>query len=398
MPESYDSPAPRTTLSNCYMVTIALARLSGLQMAVSFAALALIAITAPPAWCGTLHGVFALGDPNRPIPAPIFENPQVDGIALRYFWNALEPAEGEFNWAPIDAEIAQAVEHRKLVSLGVTPGVFTPDWVYRDGAAQFSFVWDKPWGPPPCSKVRIPVPWDPVYLSKWLAFVRAMGQRYQGNPALVSIKIEGINAQTEELLLPHSRPGRPNAGKLVDCAPNDDIGEWLKIGYTAAKIKETWRAIARACLLAFPTQALVLQAGPWGTPPIDDAGGLIPNRDSNTQLAPSIISIGNEEIRSRFVVQNNGLQANWDWPQLKHIAGEANIGFQMAWRVTNDPTCRMNNFERPCDPHAMLQLAVNRGIDAGAIYLEIYIIDLLNPQLDDVVADAHARVGRARIR
>jgi hypothetical protein len=118
---------------------------------------------------------------------------------------------------------------------------------------------------------------------------------------------------------------------------------------------------------------------------------LIPNRDSNTQLAPSIISIGNAEIKSHFVVQNNGLQASWDWPQLKQIAGEANIGFQMAWRVTNDPTCRMNNFERPCDPHTMLQLAVNRGIDAGAIYLEIYMVDLLNPQLDDVVADAHAR-------
>ena len=373
------------------MTKIALASFSPRQMAVSFAALALISITGPPAWCGMPHGVFALGDPNRPIPRAIFDNPHVDGIALRYFWNELEPAEGQFNWAPIDAEIAQAVEHRKLVSLGVTPGILTPDWVYRDGAAQFSFMWDKPWGPPPCSKVRIPVPWDPVYLSKWLAFVRAMGERYLQSPTLVSIKIEGIDAQTEELLLPHSRPGRGNAGKLVDCVPNDDVGEWQAIGYTAAKIKETWRAIARAYLEAFPTQALVLQTGPWGMPPIDDAGGLIPNHDSNTQLAPSIISIGNAEIEGHFVVQNNGLQASWDWPQLKQIAGEANIGFQMAWRVTNDPTCRMNNFERPCDPHTMLQLAVNRGIDAGAIYLEIYMVDLLNPQLDDVVADAHAR-------
>ncbi len=363
----------------------------------SLAALALVAIPVASV-SGTLHGVFALGDPNRPIPAAVFENPQIDGIALRYFWNALEPTEGQFNWAPIDAEIAQAVAHRKLVSLGVTPGVFTPDWVYRDGAAQFSFLWDKPWGPAPCSKVRIPVPWDTVYLAKWFVFVRAMGQRYQNNPALVSVKIEGVNAQTEELLLPHSRQGQASTNKLVDCAPNDDVSEWHSLGYTAARVKETWRAIARAYLEAFPTQALVLQTGPWGTPPIDDAGRLIPKRDSNTQLAPSIISIGQEMIKSRFVVQNNGLQANWERPQLKQVAAGASLGFQMAWRVTNDPSCRMNNFERPCDPHAMLQLAVNRGIDAGAIYLEIYIADLLNPRLDDVVADAHARVGRARFR
>lgn len=380
-----------------YRAKSVLARITASLIATSFGLVFLIATTAPQAWCGTLHGVFALGDPNRPIPAEIFDNRQIDGIALRYFWNELEPAEGQFNWGPIDAELAQAVEHHKMVSLGVTPGVFTPDWVYRDGAAQFSFLWDKPWGPPPCSKVRIPVPWDPVYLSKWSAFVRAMGQRYHGNPALVSAKIEGINAQTEELLLPHSRPGQRNAAKLVDCAPNDDVGEWQAIGYTAAKIKETWRAIAHAYLEAFPTQALVLQIGPWGTPPIDDSGGLIPKRDSNTELAPSIISIGNAEIKGRFVVQNNGLQANWNWPQLKQIAGGANIGFQMAWRVTNDPTCRMNHIERPCDPHAMLQLAVNRGIKAGAMYLEIYIADLLNPQLNDVIANAQARTGRAEL-
>src|SRR6266481_684752 len=379
------------------MAKIALARFSPLQMAVSLAALALIAITGPPAWCGTLHGVFALGDPNRPIPPPIFNNPQVDGIALRYFWNALEPSEGQFNWAPIDTEIAQANEHGKLVSLGVTPGVFTPDWVYREGAAQFSFLWDKLWGPPPCSKVRMPVPWDPVYLSKWLAFVRAIGRRYYGNPALVSVKIEGINAQTEELLLPHSRPGQGNASRLVNCPPNDDVGEWQSLGYNSAKIKETWRTIARAYLEGFSTQALVLQTGPWGMPPIDDAGRLIPKRDSNTALAPSIISIGNEEIKNRFVVQNNGLQANWEWPQLKQIAGSAKVAFQMAWRVTDDSSCRMNHYQRPCDPHTMLQLAVNRGIESGAIYLEIYLADLLNPQLNDVIADAHARIGRAEL-
>lgn len=379
------------------MTSTSSANLAPSPAAMFFAFLILIIMTGPPAWCATIRGVFALGDPNRPIPAAIFSNPRIDGIALRYFWNVIEPGEGQFNWAPIDAELAQAAAHHKLVSLGVTPGAFTPDWVYRDGAAQFSFLWDKPWGPPPCSRVKIPLPWDPTYLSKWLNFVREMGQRYGKNSALVSVKIEGINAQTEELMLPHWRPGQKNASKLVDCQPGDDVSQWQSVGYTAAKIKDTWRTIARGYAEAFPNQALVLQTGPWGTPPIDDTGGLIPKRDTNTQLAPAVIAIGNELAMSRFVVQNNGLQANWEWPQLRQVAGNANVAFQMAWRVTDDSSCRMNHFERPCDPHTMLQLAMNRGIDAGAIYLEIYTVDLSNTRLDDVIANAHLRIGGRRI-
>jgi hypothetical protein len=380
------------------MARTALARFLRSPRVISLAFLILITITGKPAWGGTIRGVFALGNPNRPTPSAIFNNPNVDGIALRYFWNAIEPSEHQFNWAPIDAELAQAAAHHKLVSLGVTTGIFTPDWVYGAGAAQFSFRWDKPWGPPPCSTVRMPLPWDPIYLSKWLNFVREMGQRYGKNSALVSVKIEGINAQTEELLLPHSHPGQKNASKLVNCQPGDDVSEWQSVGYTATKIKETWRAIARTYLEAFPTQALVLQAGPWGMPPIDDTGSLIPKRDSNTQLAPEVIAIGNELIGGRFVVQNNGLQANWDWPQLREVAGSANVAFQTAWRVTNDSSCRMNHFERPCDPHTMLELAVNRGIDDGAIYLELYTDDLLNPRLDGVIANGHARFAGRQTR
>src|SRR5690242_12264544 len=150
----------------------------------------------------SLVGVYALSDGRAAIPPAVLSNPNVDGLALRYWWDELEPREGAFDWRQIDDQIAAAHAHGKKVSLGVTAGIHTPDWVYARGASYFTFVWDKSWGPPVCSKQRIPIPWDSVYLARWTAFVRSVGARYAGNPSVVYIKITGINAGTQETLLP----------------------------------------------------------------------------------------------------------------------------------------------------------------------------------------------------
>jgi hypothetical protein len=64
----------------------------------------------------------------------------------------------------------------------------------------------------------------------------------------------------------------------------------------------------------------------------------------------------------------------------------------MLWSVTGDSTCRMNQRKTPCDPHAALQAAVDRGIREGAQFLEIYPSDIKNAALRDVIDAAHARL------
>jgi hypothetical protein len=66
-------------------------------------------------------------------------------------------------------------------------------------------------------------------------------------------------------------------------------------------------------------------------------------------------------------------------------------GYQMLWRVTDDPTYRMNQGV-PVDPVTALQTAVDNGAAAGARYLEIYYADIVNPDLQDVIASAHDRL------
>jgi hypothetical protein len=330
--------------------------------------------------------------PGSPVPEAILRDPNVDGIALCFLWSRIEPREGEFNWAIIDREVEKIRASGKYYSMVVTPGISTPPWVYAAGSRAFEFRWDKPWGPPPCTLVRFPIPWDQAYLKKWHAFVRALGARYSADPHLVLAKIQGVNAQTPEFLLPHDRPGAHSGERLVGCEPSDEIAEWQRMDYRPSKVRHAWEASAEAYRSAFPNQELALETGPWGMPPIDNSGNLIRGQATDLKLPDSIISTGKELLPHRFVAQNDGLQATWAWPALRELARPEPFAFQMAWKVTDDPSCRMNRFIRPCDPREMLQKSTDRGINAGAAYLEIYQADLVNPSLNDIVAQTHRRL------
>lgn len=341
---------------------------------------------------GTLSGVYALADQDDALPGAVLDNPNVDGLALRYSWKQLEPREGVFNWSPIDAQVTAAAKHRKKVSLGVTAGIRTPDWVYAAGAGYYSFIWDKPWGAPICSSQRIPIPWDPVYLAKWDAFVRALGARYAHNSNVVYVKITGVNATTQEAILPHSRSATIS-GFGVTCVSGDDIGRWQAIGYSRGKIAQAWKHMANTFAESFPEAELGLMIGPAGFPPIDDEGKIISRRGADRELALRLIAEGNTSYGRRFVVQNNGLSAVRSWPELDSISRQTTVGWQMAWSATGDARCRMNGGVVPCDPQYVLRSAVSRGIESGAKFVEIYALDILNPALRDIIAQAHGHLS-----
>src|SRR5882724_9646501 len=89
-----------------------------------------------------LENADSLGDPIHDWsrdPAPT--NPYVQGIALRTHWDRVEPHEhadpNDFYWDYLDQGVAFAAAHGKKVSISVTAGVTTPQWVYDAGAPIF---------------------------------------------------------------------------------------------------------------------------------------------------------------------------------------------------------------------------------------------------------------------
>src|SRR5579885_3132349 len=189
-----------------------------------FAASVLLAVPAFGLDVTKLAGIYALGE-GRGFAADVTGSPEIDGLALRYSWSQLEPRENVFNWSGIDRDIAAARRFGKKISIGVTAGARTPRWVYLAGARGFTYTWDRPWGFPVCSARTIPVPWDPVYLSKWGEFVKTLGVRYSDNPALAYVKITGINGNTQELILPHSRNRRVDIDG-TRCETTDEVIDW----------------------------------------------------------------------------------------------------------------------------------------------------------------------------
>jgi hypothetical protein len=113
-------------------------------------------------------------------------------------------------------------------------------------------------------------------------------------------------------------------------------------------------------------------------------------------LAQQLMEQGANRFGDRFVLMTGALSALRAWTPHGDLAGRVKIGDQMLLGVTHDRNCRMNGGQSPCDPHQVLQEAVNRGIDSGALFLEIYVEDVQNPRLQDVLAQAQARLSANR--
>jgi hypothetical protein len=159
---------------------------------------------------------------------------EVYGISWRFRWKTIEPREGEFNWELIDKPLQVTSNAGKKVMLRVTAGSFTPDWVYQAGAKQIDFSNTDLANPEHYSKtLKMPIPWDEVYLAKWKAFIHAFGRRYNGNPHTYSIQMTG-GGHIGEMNLPKA------------------YQKWQQAGYTDEKLITAWTRIIDAYQKAFP--------------------------------------------------------------------------------------------------------------------------------------------------
>ena len=86
------------------------------------------------------------------------------------------------------------------------------------------------------------------------------------------------------------------------------------------------------------------------------------------------------------------------WPEVARLAPRVSTGYRMLWAATGDRSCRMTHKVKPCDPSTTLKAAIDRGIEAGAQFLEIYNADILNPELQGLLAQTHERLSPGSVR
>ncbi len=133
---------------------------------------------------------------------------------IRFHWADVEPAEGTYDWKVIDDAIAAWKSRGATVSMRVmtcsahSAGYYaSPKWLFDAGCKGFEY--EVGGGDPTSGGKRIPRIEpdyaDPLYLAKHAAFIKALGQRYDGHPGVEFLDI-GSYGNWGEWHTKHSAP------------------------------------------------------------------------------------------------------------------------------------------------------------------------------------------------
>jgi len=277
----------------------------------------------------SVKGVYSLHNTNSAISAaPELNKPYVQGLSIRYGWKNIQPTAGSYNWIGMDQALALC---RKAI-IRVVAGTMSPAWVE-------------------CQKTTtspaIPYPWDEAYLKPWLVFIKAFGQRYNGNKTVQMVQMTGGGLAAEMFL-----------GK--------QYVNWPALGYTKERIVGVWKQIIDAYAAAFPKKRLGLNIG-------------APLR-TDYEVLDEILTWAIAKYPLQIVLQYNGLHGRdgvldeYD-KRLKDRSKRVTVGYQTTGSTEWNPE-NMGDY----------RVAFEKAVLCGASYLELYDCDLLNESLaEDIV-------------
>jgi len=104
----------------------------------------------------------------------------------RWFWETLEPQQGQVRWDIISNALAEAHKHRQQLAIRLMPYDQKhplPEWYRKSGAKRANAEGAPLWEPDFA---------DPLYLKYWGALVKEAGRRFDGNPDLDTVDISSV--------------------------------------------------------------------------------------------------------------------------------------------------------------------------------------------------------------
>lgn len=273
-------------------------------------------------------------------------NPNIDGMRVKTRWASAQPLQNSYYWTSLDQALSLGSQNGKFIGLSVTAGIFSPTWLYNADATQY-LLRDG-------SGLAMPLPWDDAFLTQWVRFVRALGQRYDGNPALRYVVISGMGQQDETCMA----EGAADDAALVAMG---GAPAWV----TAAK------KIIVAYADAFPTTPFFMtMAKPFSS----DNGG-------DTALQ-EVVEWGLATYPGRFGLMTARLSVTSttrSYPNnsiYTHSATQP-AGFQMLASYIDDNGLRLGG---------TLNQVLTNGVQLRAKFVEVYEDDVLDPSQQSVLA------------
>jgi len=134
-------------------------------------------------------------------------HPQASIAYFRFYWDELEPREGEYQWDLIDELIAQGRSRGQSLAFRVMAmdgddwvahwreripkNYRVPEWFYKLGCRGKEFV-DEDWGEPGTPPMWEPDYSDPIFLEKHENLIAALGERYDGHPDIDHVDLGSL--------------------------------------------------------------------------------------------------------------------------------------------------------------------------------------------------------------
>ena len=121
-------------------------------------------------------------------------NANCDGVRWLLRWSDVEATPDIYTWQYLDDAVALAAANNKKCGISINAGKDCPAWLYAAPYnAQFYTMQDTP----EAIGRTIPVPGDPVFMTRWQKFITDFGARYDSNPAVSYVIIAGIGNHDE---------------------------------------------------------------------------------------------------------------------------------------------------------------------------------------------------------
>jgi uncharacterized repeat protein (TIGR01451 family) len=121
-------------------------------------------------------------------------NANCDGVRWLLRWSDVEATPDIYTWLYLDDAVAWAAANNKKCGISINAGKDCPAWLYAAPYnAQFYTMQDTPGA----IGRTIPVPGDPVFMTRWQKFITDFGARYDSNPAVSYVIIAGIGNHDE---------------------------------------------------------------------------------------------------------------------------------------------------------------------------------------------------------
>lgn len=315
------------------------------------------------------RGIYVVTPLDSPIPDELLGRTEIDGVAIRVSWKALQPTAQAPSFSIIDRQLAAARLHGKRASLSIEAGIETPDWVYTIGAQAYSFTWDDP--ARFCTLGRLPVPWDRIYLDAWKRLIELAGKRYNRNDILSHVKVGGLSGKDAELSLPRAKARTLTQGRIT-CQSTNELAAWLAAGYSRAKLEQAWQELITTYAAAFSSHRLGIVLGTSGFPPIDSLGRLMPGQEHDSGLAARLLYLAGTHRGVRFSLQSSASSRGEPEPLAVSLGDRGELGM------------------KPLDgSESATEATLRQSTFIGTRYVELSISALQNPRLRSAITQTH---------